>query len=466
VSTSALELGIDVGELDATVHLGVPDTASAQWQQAGRAGRRAGGASLAVVVATERPLDLYYLANPEALSRRLSEATHVDPCNRALMEMHLAAAADELPLVAEDAEFFGGLENYAGGLQGAVNAHAIAYDPGIRSYRCCMESAAFKISLRGSTSRDKWELHDSALLNTSGQPCPESLVETVDSARAYYKVHEGALFHHRERVYEVTRLDATLKLALGRQVNDTPFVTAARDKCTVLEVRTQATKPVAASHAWLGRLHVTTLVTGFVKQNQMKGENVFEKTFPPPGFNALDLETDGVWFSLPRELVDRLAPTGALKEAVLGVRNLVLALVPSVAACEPGDIGAAVVFPSDSNAEGATSSSAKLYVFDSFGGVGLCSKIYDNLEPLWAQCLAVLDRCGCSTGCASCSQAGRSGKESGEAKKECRVVLQGLLGAWMTGGKASSLPLSRTTGGGAASGGGGSARTGGGNAAA
>lgn len=121
VATSALELGIDVGSLDAVVHVGCPDTGAQQWQQAGRAGRR-GADSLSLVIAAERPLDTFFLAQPASLVARTAEPVHIDPGNGALLALHLPCAGAEAPLVADDARHFGGIEPLARALRAAVQA--------------------------------------------------------------------------------------------------------------------------------------------------------------------------------------------------------------------------------------------------------------------------------------------------------------------------------------------------------
>jgi DEAD/DEAH box helicase domain-containing protein len=461
VSTSALELGIDIGQLDATVHVGVPDTAAQQWQQAGRAGRRGGSASMAVIIATERPLDLFYLAQPDALAQRQPESAHIDPTNIALMTLHIAVAAAELKVVAEDAPLFGGDKPFAEAIRGAVNMRAIAYEPGIRAYGSILNSPALGISMRGSTSRETVELHDAASFTGRAQPVngggaaaaaaqgdgvpsaglSPSLVESIEACHAPYKVHPGAVFHHRQAVYEVTSLDTGLGVALGKRIADSPFITAARERSTVREVRVHKHRTVCCAWAALGRCHVSSHVTGFVKMNSISQQVVFEREFPGGGYPALNMETDALWFQLPTEVVLKLQPTGGLREACAGLRNLTLALLPSLVACEPSDVGSTVVFPDPNAAWDADDDSGggaiKIYVYDTHGGCGLCAIAYDSLEPLWQQCLAVVERCPCPTGCASCTQAGRSGREAGVAKPACKVLLQGLLGAWMHGGRAS-----------------------------
>lgn len=457
VSTSALELGIDIGELDATVHVGVPDTAAQQWQQAGRAGRRGNSPSMAVVIATERPLDLFYLAQPEKLATRQPEAAHIDPTNVALLTLHLAAAASELKVVAEDAPLFGGERTFADAIRGAVNSRSLVYEPGIRAYGCPTNSPAQGISIRGSTSRATVELHDEAQYTPAAQQAPNvqgggddvahapaSLVEVIEASQAPYKVHPGAVFHHRQAVYEVSTFDPMTGIALGRRIQDTPLTTAARERSAVRQVRVHRSASVGAAWAALGRVHVASAVTGFCKINQVTQHTLFEREFPAPGFPALNMETDALWFQLPLEVVARLQASGGMREACAGLRNLCMALLPSVVACEPGDVGTTVVFPDPNAQDGDDNddcSAVTLYVFDTHGGCGLCAIAFDSLESLWRQCLAVCDRCPCTEGCASCTQAagwGRwGGREAATGKQQCKILLQGLLGAWMHGARAS-----------------------------
>ena len=366
--------------------------------------------------------------------RALPEAAFIDPENLALLILHLGAAAFELKLVLEDAPLFGGEQLFAAAIQGAVNAGAISFEPGIRAYGCLLNSPATGIGIRGGTSRETYQLHDVARMER-GEAVASSLVEVVEASHAFFKIHEGAIFHHRASVYEVVSVDLNSRVARARLIHDSPLNTAARDRSAVQEVTVFRSRAAGATQVWVGRLHVTTHVVGFVKINMVKGENIYEKTFPPPGLKALDFQTDGVWFELPKELVNRLMPSGALREACAGMRNLALALLPSIVACEPGDVGCHVVLPSDSGEGG--DASLRMYIYDTFGGVGLCQQVYDKLEQMWRTCLAVLESCACATGCASCTQAGRHGRDGGMAKNETCVVLQGLLGAWMGGGRAS-----------------------------
>jgi ATP-dependent helicase YprA (DUF1998 family) len=515
VSTSALELGIDVGALDATVHVGVPETASAQWQQAGRAGRR--GDSVAVIITAERPLDAYFLGAPALLTSRAPEEAHIDPANAALLVLHAAAAAEEMPLVTEDAPLFGGRATFEAAIAEAVNTRTLQFDPAIRAYKCAIQSPAYGVSIRGGVrcgccvcacccclvfcgsrsafsachptqlSRDTFALHDGARMDShgGGQPCEASLIEacapppprtscthvcihiriyltrtafgaqSIEARNAFYKIHVGAIFRHRLEIYEVTSLDVDARVARGRLIGDAPLATAAKDRVSVRETSVTSRRAAGAATAWLGRVHVTARVTGYVKMDLVRNKKLFDKEFPGPGLLASDMETDGVWWEVPREVADRLASGGTLRQAVAGARNLAAALLPALCACEPADIGAAAVMPGDAPADngyaadGSAAAGAgappdpdtavRLYVYDCYGGVGLCGQVYEELEELWRRALAVLERCSCATGCASCTQATRAGgRDAGTAKAETRIVLQGLLGAWLQAGSRGS----------------------------
>ncbi len=458
VSTSALELGIDVGELDGTVHVGVPETAAAQWQQAGRAGRRQ-GASLAVFVTAERPLDAYFLSTPALLAARAPEPAHLDTANAALLQLHLPAAAHERSLVAADAPLFGGdaafraalaqLQQPAEHPRRGVNDGApvivrplVQYEAATSSFCCLLERPSSCVAIRGGLSRDVFQLHDGRTMDArgGGRPCEESLVESVEARYAMSKLHVGAIFRHRMDTFEVMALDLGARIARGRLMPDTSLQTAARERVAVREVRCDAQRAAGAATACLGRLHVSSRVTGYVKTDLRSGKQLEEKEFPHPGLPGMDLVTDGVWWIVPREVADRLASSGKLLPALNGARNLAAALLPSFCACEAGDVGACAVLPSPNDVDGCGGDvdvALKIYVYDCFGGVGLCAKAYGELEELWRRALAVLERCGCATGCASCTQATRQGAAAGDAKQECRTVLQGLLGAWMQDGAGS-----------------------------
>lgn len=238
--------------------------------------------------------------------------------------------------------------------------------------------------------------------------------------------------------YEVLTLDPGARLALGRPIADAPLNTAHRERTAVSCVRGRARRTAGATQVWVGRVTVATHVTGYVKVDLVKGLKLREVTFPGEGYCALKIATDAVWWDLPRELVSRLdAPR--LRCALCGVRNLLGALLPATVACEPQDVGAALEMPdfgdpSAASAAGGADLGVRLFVYDTHGGVGLVDAVAAQLEALWRRALAVLDRCPCDTGCASCTQAGRSGgRDAGTAKREARTVLQGLLGAWMGG---------------------------------
>ena len=432
VSTSALELGIDVGELNATVHVGVPETASAQWQQAGRAGRR-GGMSVAVVIAAERPLDAFYLAEPALLAQRKSESANVDPANPVLLEQHLPAAAHELALVAEDAALFGGTEAFDAAIAACVQERTLAFDQGIRAYRCPLpDGFAAKVSIRGGLSRVTFALHDQNKYE-EGRPCEASLVEEVDAKMAVQRLHTGAIFRHRLETYCVTDLNMEERVARARLMADAPLVTEPKIQVAVAELGLLERRDVCAAQAWRGRVHVSARVTGFVRRDLVRNLQLEEKMFPPNFYPATELDTDGVWFAVPQECVVRL-PAEGLQAALVGVRNLCVSLLPSFCSCDSGDVGATVV---SLLLEESAGPSMLVYLYDTHGGVGLMSPLFAGLELLWRRALSILERCSCEAGCASCTQAGRGGAQAGNSKGDTRVILQGLLGAWMGEGGGS-----------------------------
>ena len=284
------------------MHVGVPETASAQWQQAGRAGRRGGAvSSLAIIIAAERPLDLLYLAKPAELARRAPETANIDPGNRALLILHLGCAAAELKLAADDAPLFGGDAAFTESLRLAVNAGSIEYEPGLRVYAARIESPAQGVSLRGGLSRGFWTLHNTAQMGPMGEPLPTSVVEHVEDAHVRYKLFRGAIFMHMQSTYEVivmnehrcvlalarsrvrsSRRRYGSRIAIAKSIGDTVFSTTVRDRCTIRELNELNSRVAGASRAWLGRVHVTTHTIGYVKDNIMSGKRVSEEEWCAP----------------------------------------------------------------------------------------------------------------------------------------------------------------------------------------
>ena len=446
VCTSALEMGIDVGALDATVHVGVPETASAMWQQAGRAGRRQ-GASVAVVIANEKPLDHYYVTRPDELFKRQSEEALVDPHNVAILELHLPCAAKEvaLDLRGDDAMLFTTSEDDA--LRSAESAQSSNFKAPLHlaikralgtasSKRTCAFNKVTKtieclpniyphrsVMLRGVQSGESWQLVDAS----------DSLIEEVDGHRALARLYVGCVFLARSGQFMIERLDHDKRVAHAvsyARVETT--TTRERTDIVALDLDPDAGVPaivsrrVAAAKVCLGDVDVSEKVLGYVRNDHRTAKTLHEELWRAPVVAAA-YRTRAVWFDLPEECVRRIA-FEALREATNGVANILGGLVASVAMCDTRDVAGATYFPSAESG----SSSARVFLYDTTpGGIGLAEKVFENIEALWRRALQNVKGCLCNSGCPSCIQAGRRGREAGFRKREAQIILDGLLGTWM-----------------------------------
>lgn len=487
VCTSALEMGIDVGDLDATVHVGVPETAAAMWQQAGRAGRRL-GCSLAVVVACERPLDSFYCAHPEALFRRSAEAALIDPSNPAILEQHLACAAFETPIdVKNEADLFDHPEAArAYREQAARNKDEAVRTPFLVALKNCLRDTprllsdatptpndrgyvdvpwddgtpllAMNRSTGVASCRDNFRPHHHVTIRgapSGGEPwtlldcthgaCVKTgakVIEKVEAHRAMSRVYEGCVYLFQDRQYLVEALDERTRTARCRTNSHRNETTHPKSHESVTELDADPRRGIAAPRrrrvgyanvrCSVGRARVVERVVGMVAKDQYTFEVRRERAYPSPGLLSADFVTDAVWWDLPDEIVRyKITDTGVLARATFGVVNLCVALVPATAMCDARDVQGAVRFlRSESGDECA---GARMYLYDTCPkGVGLAPKAYESLESLWERALKTVSECPCAAGCPSCTQAGgAAGGMAGSEKRASRLILEGLLGKWL-----------------------------------
>jgi len=452
VCTSALEMGIDVGSLDATVHVGVSETASAMWQQAGRAGRRR-GASVAIVIACERPLDYHYVTRPGELFERQSEEALVDPHNSAILEIHLPCAAKEvaLDLRGDDAVMFTASRDDAApgmtsiapnfkaplhlaikrALGSSTSARTCVFNKTTKTIECAPNVYPHRsVMLRGVQSGEAWKLLESP----SG-----SLVEEIEGHRALARLYVGCVFIARRKAFIVQRLDIENRIAHAAPYEK--FETTQTRERTEVEVLAPdpeqgvgelVSKNCAATRVHLGDIVVSEKVLGYARSDHKTGKLLHEEIWKTPVI-AAQYRTRAVFFNLPDEVVNRRVAADALREATNGVANVCGGLVASIAMCDTRDVAGATQLPNPNETGPAA---ARIFLYDTTpGGIGIAEKVFENCEELWRRALETLKSCGCASGCPSCVQAGRRGRDAGFAKRDSKIVLDGLLGTWLAAGR-------------------------------
>jgi DEAD/DEAH box helicase domain-containing protein len=406
VSTNALELGVDVGALDAVVCCGYPGSVASIWQQWGRAGRGKDPA-LAVYIPGRDSLDQFLFENPPRVLGRRVEAARVTMENPHILGPHLLAAAHEAPLDADDEEYFG--PAYRSVAKELMEARALASSGGRLVY-VGGDNPARNISLRSASSE--------TVLIADGEG---ELIGTADATRAPSELHPGATYLHRGTAYEVESLDLQSHRAVARRVPNR-YYTRPRVE-TDVEILEEIEERDLANGAVLywGRVRTTDSVTFFKKVRVADDKEV---GVYPLNLPDVILETQAFWVTLPplpREARPSFESFGGALHA--GEHGLI-GLLPLFAMCDRADIGGL------STPVHRQSRLPTVFVYDGYpGGVGISRRGFDAFESLARDTLGVITRCPCERGCPACIQSPKCGNWNEPLSKEGAVsLLRYILG--------------------------------------
>ena len=407
VATTALELGIDIGDLEATVLTGYPGSIASTWQQAGRSGRGR-DKSLSFLIGLDNPLDQYFMRHPDSFFQKSVENALVNPDNPYILRAHLLCAAWELPLSSDDEQNFGpGLNQEREELeqQGILRERKGRW---YLSPRIAYPAQAINIR---STSGENF-----AVIDTSSG----SLLETVEASVAFFQIHPGAIYLHQGESYLVTELDLVKRTAHAVPT-DATYYTQTKELEDLRIIKVIRDKSCGPMKVYLGEVEVTNTVVGFKKKAQFTEEIIGEEPLdlPPQRFPTVAL-----WFDLPPEAVKRVLEAqldfaGGLHAA----EHAAIAILPLFALCDRNDIGGV------STPLHPDTGKAQIFIYDAYpGGVGIAEKGFDLVEELWQATLKVVTECPCQEGCPSCIQSPKCGNNNKPLDKEAaQVLLEGLL---------------------------------------
>ncbi|MGQ0722025.1 MAG: DEAD/DEAH box helicase [Candidatus Eiseniibacteriota bacterium] len=400
-STNALELGIDIGSLDASIVVGFPSTIASLWQQAGRAGRGR-EESVTFFVAYNDPIDQYLVRHPEYLFAQSPESAVIDPENPWILSGHLQCAAFELPLGLEDAEIFGEI---TGDLVALLEANGRTRQVGGKSYWANTDFPARAVSLR-HMSQDTYSIVEvpadagrgSAFRPVTGPRFapPGSgearLLGNVDSISALELLYPEAVYLHDGESYVVRHLDLEGKAAYVER-REVDYYTNAVIEQHVLLTGTRETTPWGAAQLGFGDAKVTWFPSFFKKIRFFSIDSVGWGNLDLP---AQEIETTTFWITPPEELRRALRVAGRNPvEGLAGVRNLMISVVPLFAMCDRADVGGTV----DSKNLG----SPTVFLYDRFpGGLGFVEHAFRRPSDVMAACLELVESCPCESGCPSC----------------------------------------------------------------
>lgn len=418
-TTNALELGIDVGSLDVTLHLGFPGSVASLWQQAGRAGRREGHA-LSIYVAFDGPLDQHFMRQPRALFDAPLEMSYVDPRNPSIVEQHLACAAYELPLFANgdvDEVYFGDLTR--GVARSMVRKGRIAVDP-IASVRgddeditahpllaCATKTPALDVSVR-TIEEERYEVFDQSKA-TKSEPLGK-VISSIEASKAFFEVYEGAVYTHQGRTLLCQKLDMERRRAFVRQA-DVKYFTRVKHETVCFVPGGQRAYGESDSQLPLRQcvkcddVEIRTVFTGFSRVARGSQAKFDQESFPP---RETRFDTVGAWLRIPDSVCALATDAGIdLRAGVHAASHALLNALPLHIPCGENDIGCEC-FSADLHAErGRRYAPHRFLIYDRhLGGVGITSRASKLFPELIARAKSIVDDCPCARvdGCPACVQ--------------------------------------------------------------
>ncbi|RUL55510.1 DEAD/DEAH box helicase [Lysinibacillus antri] len=404
VSTNALELGVDIGQLQACIMTGYPGNIASAWQQAGRAGRRQ-DSSLIIYVANSTALDQYVVNHPQYLLGSTPEEALINPENILILMDHLKCAAFELPFSMTDSYGEFDIQQLLEFLQ----EEGVVIKTSSQWYWMSDRFPAHEISLR-SASQENVVIIDQSI------PAGTKVIGEMDTYSAMTLLHEEAIYLHQGTQFQVEKLDWEEKKAYVREV-DVDYFTDANLAVELKVLNEDKKAEYKAASVSYGDISLLAIPTIFKKIKFQSHENIGSgKIHIPP----LEMHTNATWtsFELPENWSEEM-----LTSALTGAAYAISSFIPLYIQCDRSDLS---VVP---QVKAVHNNKPTLFIYDSYpGGIGLSERVYDLLVPILEKTIQHVNNCPCQTGCPSCIGAQDSLSES---KHKVIKVLSILLSEMM-----------------------------------
>ncbi len=405
IATNALELGIDIGALDACVVVTFPGTVASLRQQWGRAGRR--GEGLALYVAGEDALDQYFCRHPEQFLDRPVESAILDPFAEQIHAQHLLCAALEAPITPQDLPYFGPPTEQA--IESLVASGGLVKRPAGHVLAVADSYPASQVSLRSATAE-----RVTIVRGDSGE-----LIGEVELGRAFSTVHQGAVYFHMGRSYLVRSLDVQQGVAVVDPFEGEWYTQPKTETMTTID-RLLDRRDVAGAVLSFGEVSVTETVIGYQRKRYGDHEaiDLIGLDLPTTTFS-----TQALWYEPTHEALAEM-PLDALLGALHAAEHTQIAVLPLLAMCDRWDIGGL-----STNLHPQTSGPT-IFIYDGHpGGIGITREGYARFEQLCQSALRLLVDCPCESGCPSCVQSPKCGNLNEPLSKPGAIMLlQGVLG--------------------------------------
>lgn len=406
ISTSALEMGIDVGGLDLCILVGYPGTIVNTWQRGGRVGRK-GRPSAIVMIAGQDALDQYFVRNPSDFFVRKCEEATLDPLNIEVLKKHIPCAAAELPI--SPTEPWIQAKEAQAAVEDLLGAGAIYRSP---------DGGLNSVNPRPHRDVDLRNVGSSYSIFLEGGNKP---IGMSSGTRAFHECHEGAIYLHRTKQYVVRKLDLERHNIFVSPCSVSYYTKSISEKDTKILGAPLRSREFPGFTAREARLRVTENVTGYEKR-RTRGQDligVLDLKLPP-----LTFETVGLWIEIPDETKEAITKSGLhFMGGIHAMEHAAISMFPLFALCERDDIGGISCPEHDQVCRAA------VFIYDGHpGGVGLASRAFDVLQELLATTLNLVKNCECETGCPSCIHSPKCGSGNKPLDKQaCVKLLEYLL---------------------------------------
>ena len=407
VSTSALELGIDIGNLDLCILVGYPGTMMSTWQRAGRVGRD-GKKSALILIAHEDALDQYMVNHPDIFFAMAPEQAVINPYNEEILKKHLVCAAAEMTL--ENGEPF--LEH--GPVQQAVSSLEMSVDllksRSGRLWYAARKSPHRDVSLRGTGNTLPIFIEDTK----------QSLGD-IDRHRSFFETHQGAVYLHRGDSYVITRFDHVKGVVQARR-KDLPYYTRARSNKSTEIMEQLDMRPAGGTRVGYGRLKITEQVTGYDKKLVATQKSL---GIEPLDLPKLEFETQGLWIEIPDAVREQLETAHMhFMGGIHALEHAAIGIMPLLVMTDRNDLGG-ISTPFHPQVDGAA-----VFIYDGVpGGLGLSRQAFEQALVLLERTFQAISSCSCDTGCPACVHSPKCGSGNRPIDKAAALaILQQILG--------------------------------------
>jgi len=379
VSTNALELGVDIGQLQVCIMTGYPGTISSAWQQAGRAGRRHGEA-LVIMVASSSPLDQYIIQNPDYFFNKSPETARINPDNLIILIDHMKCAAYELPFKA--GEQFGSVETEE--LLEYLTEERVLYRNGNKWYWMNDSFPAHNISLRSASQENVIIVDQTDVANVK-------VIGEMDRFSAMTLLHDEAIYLHQGTQFQVEKLDWDEKKAFVREV-DVDYFTDANLAVQLKVLEVDKLQSIDDAEFGYGDVSVRAMATIFKKIKFETHENIGSGPIHLP---EEELHTNAAWISLNQPMSEM--GHERLEQGLVGTAHALNHIAPLFVMADPSDIHVIPQVKADHNEK------PTIFFYDRYpGGIGLSEKIHSGMSEVFEETKKMITSCQCESVCPSC----------------------------------------------------------------